>query len=205
MRQHNNLIIGAIADLLIGMVRWSQMLPMIVVGGGLLLILLVMTATNFQGEVLAMASLAEPIVLWLDRLPFIDIQGWVESMADEDGSIRFGGNDLKAAAGKIYLYGSIFFFAIAALIDWLFGPFPRWSYGRKLKLVTLLAAAACAGFFANYFFGSEQFNGGLGSWAVLFILFPTIWIIVSAYSLGVSHLLSHVSDMIRGERQDDTR
>lgn len=196
MQSSINPIVGALIDLALGLLRWSQMVPMLVVGGVLGVMLLVMTAVNFQGEMLAMANLAEPVVRWLDSLPFINISGWLESLAEEDGSIHLGGEDLKAAAAKIYFYCSLAFFAIAALANWLWGPFPRWRYGKKMKGVMLAAALISAGFFCNYFFGSEQFNGSFGSWALLFILFPLIWVIVSAYSLAVSHLLTKISDMI---------
>ena len=196
MQSSLNPIVGALIDLALGLLRWSQMVPMLVVGGVLALTLLVMTATNFQGEALALASLGESFVRWLDSLPFIDIRGWMESFAGEDGSIKLNTEDFKALAGKTYFYGSLFAFGVAALANWLWGPFPRWRYGRKMKLVMLVAALTSVGFFCNYFFGSEQFNGSFGSWAVLFILFPFIWVIVSAYSLAVSHLLTKVSDMI---------
>lgn len=204
MQAGTNPVVTALADLVLGLVRWSQMVPMLIVGAFLAVTLLVMTAVNFQGEALAVATMAEPIVRWLDGLPFINISGWLESLADEEGSIHLGGADLQAAAGKIYFYCSLIAFVIAALVNGFFGPFPRWPYGRKMKVVLLVALLLCAGFFCNYFFGSEQFNGELGSWALLFILFPAIWVVVSAYSLGVSHLLSKLSDIIHepGEAGD---
>ena len=186
-----------LAVFLIDYFRWTQLVPMIVMWGFLLITILAMSFINFQQQSI---DLIESLTTWLQQYPWLynKLAGAFESESGVSG--HYTEEDIIPWLLKGWALLSLVLLVGGILLRWLFGDFKSPTLGRKL-FIAAIAAVICIGLFlANYFYGSERYNGSFAGWLSLFIGLPLLAVVVSAYSLSISHLLSGLSRQIAGSK-----
>jgi len=172
--------------------RWTQLTPMLMMWGAALVMLLALTFVNFQEQTF---SVLETFVQWLTRLPIVG-ERITQLLADEGSDIHMNTGDLKSFVLRSWSIASLVFMLASMALSALFGPFKPWTLKRKLLFVFLGILVLLAGFFFNYFAGSENFNGEALAWIFNFSMISLLVFIVSAYCLSISHFLRFLNDAL---------
>ena len=188
-------LLNIVASLVIDYLRWTQLAPMVTMWLFALLMLVAMFFVNNQE---ASFKALESVSLWIEGLPWLGdaLAAQKASMADEQGHISLDGDDFKAFALKAWGVISLVFWVLALIANWLFGPFKPWPLMRKLGVAALACLGLLLGFVAVYLADSEQFNGGAGSWVLMFSAVATLVLIVSAWCLSIAHALGLLNRLI---------
>ncbi len=179
---------GLLTGFVIDYFRWLALVPMVFSWAFLVLVVFLMLAINFQGDIDRMLERAEPWVEhWL---------GPAEPTGEENGNkaetIILTEQDFKPWVYRIWMFAALAGYLMGLLRSWLFGPWRPPPLKRKFTRVAIAAAISSALLFFAWLFGSETYSGPAGGWVAMFIFFPFLVWAVSAGSLGVSHLLDQI-------------
>ena len=182
-----------LAIFLIDYFRWTQLVPMIFMWGFLLIMILAMSFINFEQQSM---DLIDTLTNWLQQYPWLYNKLAAVFKSEAVASGHYTEDDIIPWLLKGWAFLSLVFLLLGMLLRLLFGEFKALSLGRKL-IIVLIAAAGCTGLFLiNYFYGSSSYSGGFAGWLGLFIGIPVLAVVVSAYSLSISHLLGGISKHI---------
>lgn len=182
--------------LVIDYFRWTQLTPLVIVWAFGIVMLAALVFVNYQEESFdAIAAMFH----WIAGLPWIGdkLTVWLESMANDDGSLSAGGLDIKAAALKVWGFLSLAMMLIALVVNWVFGPFKPWTLKRKLGIAAVCCLLLLAAYFAVYFAKPEEFNGPVGGWILNFGGIAVLLFIVSTWCLSIAHLLGLLREGIQ--------
>lgn len=192
----------AVAAAGLGYFRWTQLVPMLMAWSFLLFMLGSMILVNFQEESFSLLERAGAVYVELvggdDGAPGPSSDAaQPQQDGSADGAIRFDGEDLKGWIWRAWGVASLAGWLLGGVWRWAFGPGEPWPLGRKLGLAALLAGACSAGLFLVWGFARVTYHGSAVGWTALFLGVPVgVWLL-SAWSLGVSHLLGRVVDHLR--------
>ncbi|QOC22446.1 hypothetical protein IC757_15775 [Wenzhouxiangella sp. AB-CW3] len=178
---------GLLAAFAVDYLRWLALVPMVFSWALLLLVVVLMLAINFQGDIDSMLERAEP---WVERWLGPVEQG--EENGGEAETIVLTEQDFKPWVYRIWLFAALAGFLLGLLRSCLFGPWRPATIKRKILRAGLAAAACSALLFFAWLFGSEAYAGPAAGWIVMFIVFPLLAWGVSSASLGFSHLLDQI-------------
>lgn len=203
-------VLAAVVTAGVAYLRWTQLVPMLVVWIFVWLMVLALLLVNFQDQAFTAVERAAYVYeAWFGGDPEDLLGPSPEAAADPgttdpppaadpatsgDGALHFDDGDISS-----WLWG---YWALLSLAGWIlgglrslvFGPREPWRLGAKLKVAAGVAALASAGMFASWLWGSETFNGGPLGWVALFLGVPLLAWLVSAWSLSVAHLLDRLAD-----------
>jgi hypothetical protein len=177
-----------VAGFVIDYFRWLALVPMVFAWAFLVLCVVLIVAINFQGDIDRALQQAEPTIeRWLGPAESVETA--------EDGeteTVTFTDTDFKSWIYRIWLVAALAGYLLGLVRSWLFGPWQPPSLKRKLGRVAI-AAGICSGLlFCAWLLGSETFTGPVAGWIAMFLLGPLgVWLI-SAASLGISHLLDRI-------------
>lgn len=176
-------------ELGIDYLRWTQLVPMLIAWTILLISLAAILLLNFQG-------IAESILFTLMGL--LERFDLLEKLPAEDQefSISLDEGDLKGFVTKAWIVLAAIGYVLGKLLTLITGPRPMMPLRRQLLIAAMAAGITSLGFFIAYFYGSEEFTDNPAGWYALFIAGPFIVWVVSAYSLGVGHMLQRVKEHI---------
>ena len=185
-----------LAAMVIDFFRWSQLAPMVIMWGFMLVLLLALFIISYED---ATWTLFERVMELIASLPVIGprFTAWLEAQA-QDGTISFspGKVDPFTAVLKVWGVISVVFMVLSWIAGRIFGPFKPWTLGRKLGVTALACMLVIITFIVLYFLDKASWNDPLSkviltSSAMAFILF-----IVSAWCLSISHMLGWLSGVV---------
>ncbi len=180
--------------LVIDYLRWLALVPMVFAWGFLVLVVVLMLAINFQGDIDRMLDRAEP---WVERwLGPAEPAEEGEGSGGEAETITLTEQDFKPWIYRIWMVAALAGYLLGLLRGWLFGPWRPPPLKRKLARVAIAAGGCSALLFFAWLFGSEVYAGAAAGWVAMFIFFPLLVWVVSAASLGFSHLLDEVRPIV---------
>ena len=169
-------------------VRWTQIVPMLLVWGIALLMLLTLTGLNFQEQA---GFVIENTFQWLMQMPYVG--EYIVNNFTEGDKLKFNASNVKPLMVRGWIVISLVFMLVSMLVSFMFGPFKLWSLKRKFFYMTICTLLLFAGLMFNYFAGNEVYNGSMAGWMINFSLIPIFVFLVSVYSLTVTHLLGLLS------------
>jgi len=179
---------GLLTGFVIDYFRWLALVPMVFSWALLILVVVVMLAINFQGDIDRMLQRAEPWVeRWLGPAESDEVNA-----AEEAETIDLTELDLKNWVYRIWLFAALAGYLLGLVRSWLFGPWHPPPMKRKLVRVAMAAGSCSALLFFAWLFGSEAYAGSAAGWVVMFVLFPLLVWVISAGSLAFSHLLDQI-------------
>lgn len=189
-------LLKALASLALDYLRWTQLVPMLFGWTFLLLLVAALLVTNFQDASFSLLergfTVYERILGPLDAAepgPAAEPRLETEAADAQPPPTRFTDEDIM----PLVLRG----WALLALVGWLFGvlrtmlfgPRPPARLARRLRIAAYCAIGCSALMWLAYGLGSETFHGTALAWALLFCGVPAgVWLI-SAWSLGIGHLI----------------
>jgi hypothetical protein len=183
-----------LAALVIDYVRWLVLVPMVFAWAFLVLVVVLMLAINFQGDIDRMLDRAEP---WVERwLGPAEPVGEDEQNMEAVETITLTEQDFKPWVYRIWMFSALAGYLLGLLRSWLFGPWHPPPLKRKLARVAVAAGLCSALLFFAWLFGSEAYAGSAMGWVAMFIFFPLLVWVVSAASLGFSHLLDEIRPIV---------
>ena len=197
--------------------RWTQLVPMLVVWAFVWIMVLALLLVNFQDQAFTAVERAAYVYEdWFggnaedllgpppDQAAGPAAGGPADDGAADlpagdaeaagDGALHFDDEDISSWLWRYWALLSLAGWILGGLRSLVFGPREPWRLGAKLKVAAGVAALASAGMFAAWLWGSETFNGGPLGWVALFLGVPLLAWLVSAWSLSVAHLLDHLAD-----------
>jgi len=178
------LILGVGIDYL----RWTQLVPMVFAWFFLLVLVVAMVVLNFQGSIDAMLGAAEArYEVWF---------GPIEPLANAE-DIEITETSVKTWIYRVWTLTALAGYLVGLLRGWLFGPWTPMGLKRKLVVVGVCAAACSVIMFLIWLFGAMDVETSAVMFAY-FIAGPLLVWIISAYSLGVGHLLQLLSARLHG-------
>jgi hypothetical protein len=180
-----DLVARSVTGLILGYIRWTQLLPMILAWTFLLLVLGVMFLSVFMNEV---PSLMEASLNWLVQA------GWLqkpahEALLAEPQALRFDHHDIREFVIRAWTGLAGVLLVLSMIIRKLFGPTEPLPYWVKIAIVMLLAVIVFLGALGIYQHKPELFQGAFGSWLAIFVGGPMVVLLISVCSLTVSHML----------------
>ena len=194
--------------------RWTQLVPMLVVWAFVWIMVLALLLVNFQDQAFTAVERAAYVYEdWFggdaeDLLgpppdPAAD-PGTAEAppamdsdpAVSADGALHFDDEDMSSWLWRYWALLSLAGWLLGGLRTLVFGPREPWRLGVKLKIAAGVAVLAETGMFAARLWGSETFNGGPLGWVALFLGVPLLAWLVSAWSLSVAHLLDRLADVV---------
>lgn len=189
-------------DAALGLLRWSQLAPMITLWAFGIGMLLAMLLVNNQE---AAWDLVGASLRWVAGVPVIGdaFLAKLDALADDDGRIRIDGRDVEAFALGAWGILTLAFMGIAALASRIFGPFEPWTLGRKLGIAALASIILCLAFIAVYWSDAEQFNGPASDWMFMFSGVALLLFVVSTWCVSIAHALGLVQDAIASSPAGD--
>lgn len=197
----------------LGYLRWTQLVPMLVAWVFLLIMVGAMLLVNFQDQSFALAErgiglyervfgplepVGEPVREPGETAAPEPTPDQAHS-ADGDsasGAVHFSGDDIVAWLTPYWLLASLAGWLLGGLRSMLFGPRPGMPLPRKLIIAAAAAALCSVGFFVSWLFGSEAFEDNPVGWVALFLGMPFLVWLVSAWCLSVAHLLDHLAGVM---------
>jgi len=176
-------------------VRWTQLIPMLMVWGAGLAMVLALTFVNFQEQTF---SVFEWLIQRLSQLPIVGDR-ITQALSDQEGETHITTSDFKSFVLYSWSVISLAFMLAGMAISALFGPFEPWSLKKKFGLLGICAGLLLAGMIFNFLAAPDNFNGGFSGWAINFTAIALLVSLVSVYSLTVSHLLISLDKALFGD------
>ena len=139
----------------LGYLRWTQLMPMLLVWGFGILMLLALTFVNFQEQTL---SALEYSLEWFRQLPVVG-ERITLLLSDESTTTHISATDLESFIFSAWAVLSLVFMLAGLVISSLFGPFKPWTLKRKIRIAGVGAVLLLAGMAVNYYVVPENFNG----------------------------------------------
>jgi len=199
--QSNTHILKLLLSLGLNYMRWTQLVPMLMMWGAALAMLLALTFVNFQEQTF---SALETFVQWLMRLPIVGDR-ITPLLTDEGSELHVNSGDFKSFVLRAWSVTSLVFMLASMAFSALFGPFKPWPLKRKFLFVSLGVVVLLAGFIFNYFAGPENFNGDASAWMFNFSMISLLVFIVSAYCMSVSHFLRFLDGALLTDKVTEQR
>jgi len=184
-------------------VRWTQLIPMVVVWSFTILTVSAIFLISFQGEVNAMLDRLEPAaerVLGPPPEPAAD----TEAPEDENMSVTVTEDDILPWIYRIWGALALAGWAVSSIRAKIYGPKKPKALKRKLVLAAAASGMVILFLILGYVIG--DFSGNtLPELMVPFILLPIILWIVSAWGLTISHVIDKIHALIdeMGEHEAD--
>lgn len=173
--------------------KWTQLVPMLVAWAFLLLALGLMSLANFQTQ--GFAAVEGLVVLW-ERYPWLPrLDGAVDPT--ETGGMTLNEEGFRQVVVNGWIGISLALFLLSLARRALFGPMDPRPYRRKIAWLLPPLALVWLAFAGNYLFGSEPFQGPAWHWFLAFSVACGLVFAVSAYSLGVGHVVGRVQEGLR--------
>jgi hypothetical protein len=186
----------------LGYLRWTQLVPMLLVWSLGVVMVLALTFINFQTQAVpALVKLLE----WLVRLPLIGERIALWLAGDGDG-LRVKSTDFEFFVVSGWAVVSLLFMLAGLLLSAWLGPFRPWTLKRKLAVAAAAAVVLLGGMLLNYYLVPDNFNGTALDWTLNFSLICLLVFAVSAYSLSVAHFLGYLNaSLLAAESSIPTR
>ena len=185
----------------IGYFRWTQLTPMILAWGFLLLTLLLDSLLNFQEQSVELGIRWSQITAKVpglnEKLMEFYVAFFDSGTKDGSGGIEWKDGQITAGIFKLWGYLSLFLLLLDIVYRYVFkrqATAKPAGLPRKLIICAIATTAVVAIFFANYYFGNVMKNGD--DPRLYFVGAGVLVWLISAYSLTVSHLLGRLSDKI---------
>ena len=186
------LLLANIAAGLIGYLRWTQLVPMLVAWtfawGALAAFLLV----NFQAE--GLPAITGVLDLWerhawLPRLDGRDLQG------PGDG-VQVETEDVRAFALKAWGLVSLVLYLADLVLHHVRGPRKPWSWTRSMRIVALLGATTFGAYIVAWLLSDVPFHGSSLRWVFTFAFLSLLPVLFSVYSLTAKHVLDRLAERV---------
>jgi len=209
--RHPSLLATVFAGVL-GYLRWTQLVPMLVAWIFLLIMVGAMLLVNFQEQSFTLAERGvelyervfgplEPVEPQASAGPAAAPEPQAEDLTavetdTADGAVHFSGDEIADWLMPYWLLASLAAWLLGGVRSMLFGPRPPMRLQRKLMIAAAAAALCSVGFFVSWLFGSETFEDNPAGWIALFLGMPfAVWL-VSAWCLSIAHLLDHIAGVM---------
>jgi len=190
MKLDKNIVKG-ILSLGIDYIRWTQLTPMIMIWGVVLLLFSAMFIVNFQNQTM---STMETLLNGFFQLPVIG-ESAKKYITSGNGNHHFSTAEIKSWILSAWSLASLFFMFINILSSSIRKPSKPWTLKQKIKIVFLAALLLFTGFILNYYANPKNFKGEAGGWIFNFSLISLIVFMISSYSLIISHFLNYIKDL----------
>lgn len=185
----------------VGYFRWTQLTPMILAWGFLLLTVLLLGLLNFQEQSIELGIRWSQITAKVPGLneKLIELYEAFFNSGTKDGAggIQWKDGQITAGIFKLWGYLSLFLLLLDIVYRYIFkrdAAVKPASLPRKLVICAMAITAVVAILLANYYFGNVMKNGD--DPRLYFVGAGVLVWLISAYSLTVSHLLGRLSEKI---------
>lgn len=194
MKQEKN-ILKSLLTLGIDYIRWTQLTPMIMIWGFILIMFIAMVFVNFQHQTVATM---ETLLNSIFQLPFIG-ESVRQFFTTENNNYHLTTAEIKSWIFTLWSIGSLIFMFLGLLFSYIRKPANPRTLKQKLKITFFAVLLLFVGFMVNYYAEPTNFNGAASGWILNFSLIALIVFIVSSYSLSVSHFLNYLNRQILNE------
>jgi hypothetical protein len=186
------LLLANIAAGLIGYLRWTQMVPMLVAWTFAWGALAAFLFANFQAEGLrAVTGVLElwERHAWLPRLDGRDLRG------PGDG-VQVETDDVRAFALKAWGLVSLVLYLAELVLHHVRGPRKPRSWARSMRIVALLGAATFTAYIVAWLASAVTFHGSALRWVFTFAFLSLLPVLFSVYSLTMKHVLERLGERV---------
>lgn len=185
----------SVAAVVIGYIRWTQIVPMLMAWAFLILGFILYWFVNFQDAGFAGLTMMEQAVMaWngVEWLPVIEFQ---EGNGDT-GSQPVTWESFQTFVLRAWAGLALVLLVLGRLREAVFGPAPPARLVRKLAVAGVMGLSAWIAFIVTFLMSTEPHNGHPAMWIVMFAVWCVIPVGVSVYSLSVSHVLGLALDRL---------
>jgi len=177
-----------------GYLRSTQVVPMIVAWTGIWAIVAAFAFVNFQQEGLTVLTALGAIG---ERLSWLPTPGPLGTTL-ADGSMTFDGDDVRKIVATYWGSLSAALYIITLLVARVRGVHTPMPLRTRLLIPVVLGGATFAALLALYMFSEQPFHGSTATWIMVFIGLSVLPILVSLYSLTVTHVIDRTRDALLG-------
>lgn len=185
----------------IGYLRWTQLAPMVLVWGFLILCLILATLLNFQEQSIDLGTQLSQVTGQVpglnEKLVEIYVAIFSSGTPTATGGIEWKDGQITDGIFKVWGYLSLFLLAVDTVYQRVFRrqtPVKPATLRRKLIICAIASAVLVALFFAVFFFSNLMQSGQ--DPRLNFVGYGVILWLIGAYSLTASHVLGRLSDRI---------
>lgn len=181
-----------IAAGLIGYLRWTQVVPMLVAWTFAWGALAAFLFANFQAE--GMPAVTGVLELWerhawLPRLDGRDLRG------PGDG-VQVETDDVRAFALKAWGLVSLVLYLAELVLHHVRGPRQPRSWARLMRIVALLGAATFGAYLVAWLASDVTFHGPALRWVFTFAFLSLLPVLFSVYSLTAKVVLDRLAERV---------
>lgn len=181
---------------LVGYVRWTQTLPMLLAWATVWAVLAAFTFVNFQTESLTLLSALEHLADRYPRLaaslPSVGPLGQNQA----DGSLTFSGDDLRKVVLACWGLVSALLYLLSLAWQRVVGERPRRGLRQRYGRAPIVSAVTFSAFVASYAFSNQPFAGSLATWMMVFLALSLLPLGVSLYAITVGWVCEHLVEAI---------
>jgi uncharacterized membrane protein (DUF485 family) len=186
------LLLANIGAGLIGYLRWTQIVPMLVAWTFAWGALAAFLFANFQAE--GMPAVTGVLELWerhawLPRLDGRDLRG------PGDG-VEVDPADVRAFALKAWGLVSLALYLAELVLHHVRGPRKPRSWARLMRIVALLGAATFAAYIVAWLASAVTFHGSALRWVFTFAFLSLLPVLFSVYSLTAKVVLDRLGERV---------
>jgi len=176
--------------------RWSQLVPLftawLLATGGVLLVVLVAFQGNVDAMLVGLESRAQELP-WLERLA-----GRIPSVTT-DGPVEVDSGSVARWIGGAWAGLSAVLFVGSGIRRSIWGAPPRRTLRQNLGRVLVVAGVYWAILQLTRILAPIPFGDTVGRWALVTGLMLLVVVVISTWSLAVSHLLALLRDGLLAE------
>jgi len=194
MEQEKNILKSSLT-LGIDYIRWTQLTPMIMTWGFILILFIAMVFVNFQDQT---EATMETLLNSIFQLPIIG-ESVKQYITTENNNYHITTAEVKSWIFTVWSIGSLIFMIIGSLLSYIRKPANPRTLKQKIKMTFFAVLLLFVGFMLNYYTEPTNFNGAASGWILNFSLISVMVFIVSSYSLSVSHFLNYLNRHILNE------
>lgn len=183
------LLLANIAAGLIGYLRWTQIVPMLVAWTFAWGALAAFLFANFQAEGLPVVTGVLELWerhAWLPRLDGRDLQG-------PGGGVQVETDDVRAFALKAWGLVSLVLYLAELVLHHLRGPRKPRPWARSMRIVAVLSAATFVAYVVAWLASDVTFHGSPIRWVLTFAFLSLLPVMFSVYSLTARHVLDRLA------------
>jgi hypothetical protein len=188
----SRLLLANVAAGLIGYLRWTQVVPMLVAWTFAWGALAAFLFANFQAE--GMPAVTGVLELWerhawLPRLDGRDLRG------PGDG-VQVDTDDIRAFALKAWGLASLVLYLAELVLHHVRGTRQPRSWARLMRIVALLGAATFGAYIVAWLVSDVTFHGSALRWMFTFAFLSLLPVLFSVYSLTARVVLDRLAERI---------